>query len=334
MKKPSFIVFSLLFLFSCSNNRLDVDVSSVKINEVKIDRLDTDVFNANGIDEKLHEQLKEKYSNFYLSYQHIISGGNASDSVMLHGLNLFASDSAMKQAFLACEKVYPTTNWLETDITHAFRYFNYHFPNRALPRVITYMSGFNFSILRIDSTIGIGLDMYLGKDNKFYRMLQFPQYKSMTMAKEYLVSDFVRGWMTTEFPNVDEKKNLLSEIIYNGKLMYLVDALLPTVNDTIKIGYTNNQLEWCKRNEYNMWAYFVQKKLLYSSDPAEVNKYISEGPFTSAFSKESPARVGIWIGWQIVRAYMDRHPNISLNDLMNDPDSQKILSASKYKPTK
>jgi len=334
MKKPSFIVFSLLFLFSCSNNRLNVDISSVKVSEVKIDRLDADVFNADGIDEKLHEQLKKKYNNYYLSYQHIVSGNNVSDSEMIRGLTLFANDSAMKQAFLECERVYPSTDWVEADITHTFRYFNYHFPNRVLPRIVTYMSGFNFSILRIDSTIGIGLDMYLGKDSKFYRMLQFPQYKSMTMAKEYLVSDFVRGWMTTEFRNVDEKKNLLSEIIYNGKLMYLVDALLPAVNDTIKIGYTSNQMEWCNRNEYNMWAYFVQKKLLYSSDPAEVNKYISEGPFTSAFSKESPARVGIWVGWQIVRAYMDRHPNVSLEDLMNESDSQKILSASKYKPAK
>lgn len=319
-------------LIACSGDRLDVDVSGIKVEEVKIDRLEEDLFNTKVSGAELKSQLERKYGDFYLSFQNIVSGGSAPDSVAINSLDLFVRDSAMKEAYSACKTKYTDVNWLKNDLEGVYRHFKYHFPKHKLPRVVTYMSGFNYSILRVDSTIGIALEMYLGSHNKFYQMLQFPKYKTMTMEKEYMVSDFVRGWMTTEFPKIGNGKDLLNEIIYNGKLLYLVDALLPEVSDTIKMGYTQKQLEWCEQNEYNMWAYFVQKKVLYISNPGEIVKYTGEGPFTSAFNKDSPSRVGIWIGWHIVRAYMNSHPEVSLEELMKDNDAQKLLTRSKYKP--
>jgi gliding motility-associated lipoprotein GldB len=334
MIKRGLLIFLLPLLAACSGSRLDVDVSAVKVDEVKIDRLEEDLFKVTAVTKELSQQLEKKYGNFYLGVQNIVSGNSVPDSMAINGLNMFVRDSAMREAYNDCEKVYPDLNWLQTDITDVFRHFKYYFPKHTQPRVVTYMSGFNYSILAQDSTIGIALEMYLGSDNKFYRMLQFPKYKTMSMGKEYLLSDFVRGWMTTEFPKGDDRGTFLNEIIYNGKLLYLVDALLPQQNDTIKIGYTQKEFDWCKQNEYNMWAYFVQKKVLYVSNPAEIIKYTGEGPFTSAFNKESPARVGIWIGWQIVRAYMNNHHEVSLEDLMNEKDAQKLLLNSRYKPSK
>ena len=81
-----------------------------------------------------------------------------------------------------------------------------------------------------------------------------------------------------------------------------------------------------------MWSYFIQNKMLYSTDLNEIMKFTHEGPFTSAFSKESPARTAHWVGWQIVRAYMNKNPEITLQQLMDEMDAQKILTQSKYKP--
>lgn len=257
------------------------------------------------------------------------------DSSDNFNLQFFVKDKDMREAYKNCIEKYPDVKFLETEIAKAFTYFKYHFSDKNIPKVITYMSGFNFSVLRVDTTIGIGLDMYLGANNKFYERLQFPKYKMATMQKEYMVADFVRAWMETEFmvekPN---NSNLLSKIIDAGKQYYLVDALLPAVHDTIKIGFTSKQLNWCQKNEYNMWAYFIQKKLLYSSEPSEVIKFTGEGPFTSEFKNDSPARTGIWIGWQIIRAYMDNNPNVTLQQLVDEKDVQKILLKSKYKPAK
>ena len=113
-----------------------------------------------------------------------------------------------------------------------------------------------------------------------------------------------------------------------------MDALLPEVSDTLKIGYSAKQLEWCKASEFNMWAYIIEQKMLYSNDMNELIKFTHEGPFTAAFGKDSPGRTGNWLGWQIVRAYMNHHPEVTLQQLMDETDTQKIFTQSKYKPNK
>ena len=81
-----------------------------------------------------------------------------------------------------------------------------------------------------------------------------------------------------------------------------------------------------------MWGFLIKNKLMYSTETEVISKFTAEGPFTTGFVKESPGRTGVWIGWQIVRKYMDDNPNISLQQLMNEKDPQMILAKSKYKP--
>ena len=165
-------------------------------------------------------------------------------------------------------------------------------------------------------------------------MLTLPHYKTMFMNKENIIPDATRAWMITEFPYNMNKSDFLSEITYIGKIMYLTDALLPAVQDSLKIQYSQQQLDYCSQNEFNVWSYFASEKLLYSTDQTEIMKFTSEGPFTSAFSKEAPPRIGYWIGWQIVKQYMKNNPEISLEQLMKEVDAQKILNKEKYKPRK
>ena len=130
------------------------------------------------------------------------------------------------------------------------------------------------------------------------------------------------------------KSDFLSDIIYVGKTIFLTDVLIEGLHDSLKIQYTQKQMEYCDQNEFNVWSYFVAQKLLYTTNQTEIKKFTSEGPFTSAFSKEAPPRIGYWIGWQIVRQYMENNPEITLEQLMEIDDSQQLLSKSKYKPKK
>ncbi len=121
-------------------------------------------------------------------------------------------------------------------------------------------------------------------------------------------------------------------MIHKGKLMYFVDALLPNAHDSVKIGYTAKQLDWCERNEAQMWSQLIEHKMLYSNNRMDIVRYTNDGPRTSGFPLESPGKTGVWIGWQIVREYMDKYPETTLPELMKNSDYQQILNDSKYFP--
>lgn len=338
MKNFRTYIYFVLFLFlsACGNDPLDVDVSDVSIPEITIDRLEQDLFKMDTLNiEASTEKLIAKYGKFYSTFVSVIlNNGGLRDSSYSFRIKSFIRDFYMKKAFLDSQKQYPDTEDLRTGITGAYKRFSYHFPDRKLPKPITMISGFNYSVVVVDSTLAIGIETYLGSKSEFYTGLGVPKYKSMFMNRENILPDAARQWMLTEFPNTMQNHDFLSEITYMGKIMYLTDALLTETPDSLKIQYSVSQMEYCRQNEFNVWSYFAAQKLLYTTDQAEIMKFTSDGPFTSALSKEAPPRIGHWIGWQIVRQYMRNNPATTLEELMNEKDAQKILTRSKYKPGK
>jgi gliding motility-associated lipoprotein GldB len=333
----SILLMLLLACFtSCSNDPLDVDVSAVEVPDFSIKRLDQDLFTMDTADIKSSTlKLQSKYGNFYpVFFSRIINNGDVRDSAYALRLKQFIYDRDMRETYEIVRKVYSDTDTLKEDLTGMFRHLRYYFPEKKIPSVVTMISGYNQWIIPVDSTLAIGLEMYLGSNNKFYRMLALPQYKTMFMNKENIVPDATRELLISQFPYNMDKSDFLSEIIYMGKIMYLTDALLPEVEDSIKIRYSKEHMEYCKRNEFNVWSYFAAQKLLYTTDQMEIMKFTSEGPFTSALSKESAPRIGYWIGWQIVRQYMKANPEITVQELILENDAQKILTKAKYKPSK
>lgn len=338
MKKIFFccLLFSTLIFTSCNNNPLNVDVSNVIIPPVNVERLEKDLFTIDtSTIEAETKKLQQKYGNYYSIFiRNIVNNGGLSDSSYAYRIKQFISDKDMKNAYADCQKMYPNVDFFNKELTDLYKHFKYYFPKRNLPKPITMMSGFNYTVVNVDSTLAIGLEMYLSEKSIFYQMLGLPKYKTSFMNQENIIPDAARAWMFTEFPFNMNKNDFLSEITYMGKILYLTDALLPNTPDSLKIQYTQQQLDYCIQNEFNVWSYFAAKKMLYTTDHAEIMKYTTDGPFTSAFSKEAPPRIAYWIGWQIVREYMKNNPKITLEELMKEDDAQKILTKAKYKPAK
>ncbi len=320
--------------FSCNQNPLKVNISDVKTN-IEVVRFDHELFSIQQND-TLNEiaKLSNKYPNFFNLFTYrIIRIGGIGEQQFPELLMQFINDTMIVNVEELIEKEFADFKTTEKQIVKAFKYYQYHFPEKALPTVYAYVSGFNHSVVTAENIIGVSLDKYLGRDCKYYQQLSTtPQYKILNMHKDKLVADIAYAWGTAEFEDTNSTVNLLDNIIHQGKLMYFVDALLLATHDSLKIGYTTKQLEFCVNNEAQMWNYLVEKKMLFSSDRMDIIRYINDGPSTSSFPQQSPARAAIWIGWQIVRQYMEKYPEITLSELMQNSDYQQILSDSEYFP--
>jgi hypothetical protein len=336
-KRILFIILPLSLLFACHTNPLDVDVSSVKTEPLKVLRLEEDLFvlKASNFDEG-SAKIKAKYGSFYEHFLINPLRVNGTKDTLYKAMVLdFVMDKNVREAYEDVRKLYPSSKFetLASEVDGCVKLFKYHFPKRKIPtRLITCTTGWNYAFAYLDSALVISLDMYLGDTSRFYQMLRYPQYQARKMSDHYILPDIARGWMLTEFDNNMAENTLLNHTIFYGKLYYAINALLPNTADSLLIGYTSKQMKICKDYEKNYWSYFAEKNRLYENNMNTIRELTSEGPFTGAISKECPPRIAMWIGWQIVKSYMKNNKNVTLEELMADTNAQKILSKSKYRP--
>lgn len=331
-KKLLYSLYLMVFLFSCSNNqskRLDIDISKIDIGEFEILRYEEDLFKIQP------EQIKQGLEAIQQKYL-VFLAADLSDSSNLNQIKDFITDPELVQAFRAIEKKYPNLNSLTSELEEAFKYYKYHFPKYPTLSVYTYISGFQheYPIQIAENTMIIGLDLYLGKEFPVYHQMGIPAYKVERMQEPYITVDCMKEIAGLLIPPPPPAPSFLDEILYHGKIMYFLDATLPHKADHFKIGYLPEKLDWCIENESNLWAFIIDNQVLFNANFEIIRKFITDGPFTAAFSNDSPARIGVWIGWQIIKSYMNNNPETSLPELFRNTDSKTIFSESRYKPLK
>jgi len=329
------IVFSLsliLMLASCDRNPQKIDTSSVSIN-LKIKHFDVNLLKLRQDQmQAAIPALKSAYGEFFdiFTYRMIAIGGIEQPNFP-ESLYSFVSDTLIRKLETNVAQKVDTIQF-RRDLEAAFKHYKYYFPKKDIPIIYTCISGFNQSVVISQKLIGVSLDKYMGADSPFYEQLGLPAYKRKNMYPAKMVPDMMQGWADAEWPKPDKDNSLLSQMIQQGKVLYFMDAMLPDLNDTLKIGFSEKQLEFCRKNEAKMWTYLAEHKMLFTTDRMSIKRFIDDGPYTAVFSEESPARTGIWIGWQIVRSYMKEHADLKLSDLMNNQDFQGILNQSGYRP--
>lgn len=328
-----YIALIIIVLSSCKPNRLKVDVSKVKA-PVEIVRFEKELFGRKPgemIDSL--ESIRERTGDFFDLYSfEVISIGGIQDPGFKEELLKFVTDSVYRRVADSVAFLFNDFSAIETKLEKAFRFYKYYFPMEPLPRIYTQVSGFNQSLVFDEHCIGISLDKYMGTNCIYYQYLGIPSYKRNTMYPERIVPELFYALATFRYPFRSEKNHLLDQIVYQGKLIYFTEAMCASYPDSTLVGFTHEHTQWCKEHEEAMWTYLAGKKLLYSSDRLILRKFLGDAPHTPDFSSASPGRAVSWIGWQIVRKYMDQHPEISLPQLMEQTDGQALLAASGYHP--
>lgn len=330
------LLCSMLILgSSCKENKQSKVLSNqVKLESITIDRFEQAIFE---IDQKNLSQAKsdmaKKYGSFYdIYFGRIMNFGDPKNPNFDIILKDFINHPDLKNLYQDVKKEYPDTKKISEDLAPLFANYQTLYPNDSIPKVATFISGFNNAIVTTPDYIGIGLDMFMGKNYRFYASVDFPAYITKRLSKEYITPAIAKALLNAKLPEAAQTSTLLSEMIQEGKILYGVDLLLPDAEDSLKIGYTAEQLDWCKANEGNIYKLFIEDNLLFSAEQKKYNKYLEEAPFTAGLANNSAPRIGIWCGWQIVKNYMNNNPSISFDELWKEKDAQKILKLATYKP--
>lgn len=328
-------VLLLLGLMGCTKNPHLIDLTGSAV-QVELKRLDEDLFNLkpNEVEAAL-PRLQARYGDFFNDYTAgVLRIGQVDDPAFAYSLAQFVTDASMRSLYDDSRKDYAEVSDLHRDLNLAFSYFHHHFPDSTVPEVVLNISGLNYAIIATHSTLAIGLDMFLGADYPAYPMVGLPQYMFRNMKRDQLVPQAMKGWLQSMYEETAPQSTMLDQMIFHGKILYAMDALLPAWPDSAKIGYTQEEMQWCKSSEKAIWNHLLEQEILYSNDPMLINQWVNQAPFVKGIPKQSPGRLGQWMGWIIIRKYMEENEGISLQEMMADTDTQRILSRSRYKPGK
>lgn len=325
MKKSLFykLIFSLLFIFtlvSCNTkSKVEKAVEEMPL-EMKVERFDEAFFATTP--ESL-PKLKVQYPFFFPQ--------GVEDKVWLDKIQ----DPQWKELASEVKKKYKNFDSEKTELENLFKHIKFYFPTIVTPKIYTIIGemDMNSKAIYANDKLIIALELYLGKNHRFYQ--EFPAYIKQNFEIRQILPDVVTSFAEGVVPQPTDK-TLLSQMIYYGKQLYLKDILLPDYSDEERIGYTNEQIQWSKDNESYMWQYFIEKQLLYSVDSHLTNQFINLAPFSKFYleiDNESPGRIGQWVGWQIVRSYMQNNADVTVQQLVK-LDAKQLFEKSKYKPKK
>jgi len=238
-----------------------------------------------------------------------------------------------RELYSEVQKKYSDIEPIRSELTTLFKHVTHYFPETKTPKVITIIAemDYNSKVIYADSLVVISLELYLGKNHKFY---EFPKYIKQNFEQRQMMPDVVSSFAATKL-NFGKDKTLLNQMIYYGKQLYLKDLLLPEYTDAEKMGYSSKEISWCQENEAYIWRYFLENDLLYNDEPKLGARFIAPAPFSKFYleiDNESPGQVGAWIGWQIVRSFAENN-DIPLADLLK-MNAKELFEKSKYKPKK
>ncbi len=333
MKKQFLFVFATFFFIACNQSNKSPDISTIKI-DLKVERFENDFFKLDTLNlNQSINSLKLKYPVFSKDFFYNILG--TSDTYIANDIPAFIN--SYYSIFVNSQIPLGNLDAAIKEIKNGFKYVHYYFPDYKLPKkLISFIGPINsFGSIITTDAIAIGLQLYLGKNHPIYNSPQgqalYPSYISSRFEPEYIPINALKNIIDDMYPDQSLGKPLIAQMIEKGKRLYLLDHFLPQLSNTLKTGYNQSQLDACYSKEKDIWSMFIVNDFLYKTDPQLTRDYVNDGPTTQTLGEGSPGNIGQFIGWQIVKKWMDKNGKNTLKDLMAK-DPVNLFNESKYKP--
>ncbi|MGY2133750.1 gliding motility lipoprotein GldB [Hymenobacter sp. HD11105] len=320
---------ALLLLIGCKRDttcEINSEVAAIEA-PVKVERLEQSFFTIKN--EADAQQFLAR--NPLLANQFLQRRQYPSDAALAATLTRLATNQGLQKLGKETLAEFSSTDTLQMELKQLLQHVRYYFPDFRVPPVKTFVSGLSQDLFVNDSLMVLSLDFFVGPKASYrpnvpaYILRRYTPAHLMPTVAQAISSKY------NQAPPV-KQQNMLGEMVQLGKSLYFTEKVLPCSPDSVLIGYTATELANLQFNEGKVWAHFIEKNLLYNTSPFTIQKYVSERPNVPEIDKTAPGRIGAWVGWQIVRKYMDTHPEVTLAQLMANKDPQAILNESRYRP--
>ena len=264
----------------------------------------------------------------------VFLGGDLDDADAVAYLKAFAVDTLCIRLNKMVQKKFSDDSELKKEIKAVYQRLNYYYSGIEIPETYFYVSGVDYEIPAVmvqPNAVLISMDYYLGNENKIYDYIGMPRFRSLRCQPAYITRDIAQAYYDNLYSGRVSKKDVLTEMINAGKQLYFIEAMNPSLPDSVLLGYSSQQILWIQQYEADVWASIVGNDMLYANDMMTIRGFFGDAPFSQAFSREAPPRLGEYVGLQIIRSYMT-HNDVSLQDMLRINDVQEIFQNSYYKP--
>lgn len=312
--------------YDTQRSRPDVDHINV---QVKIQRLEKKLFNLH--DKKSIQAFLQE--NQLFATQFLGMSSFSTTEALTERLYAMIRDPHMRTLHQEVQHVFGELATIQEQFKTIFQYLKYYYPDFKIPQIATFITGMGTDLYMSEDLIVIGLDFFMGEGAKF-RPIKLPEYLLRGYQPRSIVPKTIL-LLSQQFIQTDEQDaTLLADMLYYGKAYYFAQALLPQVKASTLFDYTSEQLANVEQHQDVIWEHFIECELFYNTNHLTKNKYLSNRPFVAEIGPRCPGYIGRWLGWEIVKKYMKKHTEVSLPTLMNEPDTQKLFTQSKYRPKK
>lgn len=337
---PALLLIAVLPFTSCRNESGTPKVSEEQIH-LDTRRFDRDLaaIDTAHIAEGL-KSLKAKYPvflDFWLDnlMQFGVNGRYVdTNRGIREDLHTFLTYHDYRNLFDTVAQHFPNSASIDEPLRKGFAYYHHYFPKEQLPRIVYFTSGLgSWNAVTVDtSLLAIGLDMFLGEAYPYYRSVGIPEYMLPDLRPECAPVFAFRALYQNEHPFNAEGRSLLDMMVQRGQEQYFLSKVLPFLPEELRLGFSKAQLDWCQKNEAGVYNFFVKGDMLYEKNWGKILRYVQDGPNAAGMPSESPGNVGTWLGFQIVKAFAERHPKDDLQAILAPQDGATVLQQSGYRP--
>lgn len=330
--KNLLIVFSALLLLNCSGGEEEKcvfipDVSSSNVH-LEVEHFEDSLANISSKQELVGLLTRQPL----IRDEMLRRAAYPDDSVFINEMFRRFTNPGIDTLLLETKRVFGDGSALVDEFKRAFANLQYYYPDFKAPKIQTVITGLDTDLLVSDSLIIVSLDFFLGPQAR-YRPKTYDY-----LMRRYDPDDIVPSCILIY--GIDNRLNetnlqdrtVLADMVAYGKSFYFAKHMLPCTPDSVLIWYTRDEIQGARNNEDLIWARFLEDEVLYSTNVIDKKNYLGDRPVTIQVGEKCPGRIGQWVGWQIVKQFMDTHPETSLPELMKLSDARAIFKNSNYKP--